>query len=613
MKNKNTNTLLGFVFLLFFLNYKSQYLVVGRDSISAEKFKSENTLGLGNSGIDKTINTYIEFKLLQQFALEKKADTLGYFKKKVADREMQLREASFYPKEIVQNALNQYFSANQVEKKIQIFFLEKSPTDATDYNKIYQEVKAGKISMEDAISRYTKQKADAFYVKPGSVDVLLDQELQTLPSGGYTQLINNSTIVAFAKLVEKRPSLGYLVFGTISYPNDQNAEKMKSQIYEALKTGKKFEEVAKLYGSTEAEKNKAGVIMGSPILPDAVYNALKEKKQGDYTEPILVGDKYYVFNIYSLIPYQKSARYDEMFIKDMMNSQFADIPYGKLIETLLKSNDYKEHPAFQKIKKSYQDYLTIKTNNTVLYEFGKKAFTYGELKKMLTEDFKNGDKLNPKQWAMFLDSKRNNDVFAEYSGTFLERKDIKENINALKQNLLADYLFSYWVDEELKKNPQLLDQYFMAHPEKYIWESRADARVAIIVDSSVEKEVNKAIEDPKNWENLQKKFYGKTNDKNQLMVYFEKGEMSENAEVFKIHHVPYAKGVHHVKLDNKTLIIAIDAILPSAPMTKEEASAQLKEDVTEDILNKTVKEQRSKTSIVIEPSFLKELSANFKK
>ena len=46
---------------------------------------------------------------------------------------------------------------------------------------------------------------------------------------------------------------------------------MISQIFEALYSGKKFEEVAQLYGSTEAEKKNAGVVIGSPVLPDVVY------------------------------------------------------------------------------------------------------------------------------------------------------------------------------------------------------------------------------------------------------------------------------------------------------------------------------------------------------
>lgn len=605
--------LLAFALFLAFISYKSQYLIIGKDSISAEKFKTENTYGLENSGIDKTVKSYIDFKLLQNFALDKKADTLSYFKKRMAEKEMQLREAYFYPSEVMQSSLQQYFSANQIEKKIQIFYIEKAESDATDYNKIYNEVKSGKITMEDAITTYTKQKPDAFFVKSGSLDVDLDKELQAMQTGSYTSLINSAKIVAFAKLLDKRPSLGYLVFGTISYPNNADAEKIKTNIYDALKSGKKFEEVAKLYGSTEAEKKKAGVVMGSPVLPDAVYEALKNKKQGEYTEPILLGEKYYVFNVYSLIPYQKSDRYDDMFIKDMMNSQFSEVPYNQLIDNLVKSKDYKEYPDFAKIKKSYADYLAFKNDNAVLYQFAQKNFKFGDLKKLLSENFKNGDKLTKEQWALFLDSKRDNDVFGEYSDSFLEKKEVQEELKKLKQNLLADYLFSYWIEEELKNNPKLMDDYFSAHKNQYVWESRADARVAIITDLSTEKEITKEIVNPKDWEALNKKYYGKTNDKNQLLVHFEKGEMSENADVFKIHKIPFGKGIHKVKIDDKLLVIAIDGILPSSPMTREEASEELKDDVTEDILNKTIAAQRSKTNVTVEPSFLKELSKNFKK
>ncbi len=601
-----------FVFL-FFLSYKSQYIIVGKDSISAEKFKTENKYGLENAGIDKTVKTYVNFKLLQQFALDKKADTLGYFKKKMFEKEQELKDAKFYPKEVIQSTLNQYLSSNLLEKKIQVFYVEKQDNDIKDYNKIYNDVKSGKISMEKAILQYTKQKPDAFYIKSGSIDVALDKELQTLQPGSVTKLVNTATVAAFAKLVDRRPSLGYIVFGAISYPKNDDAEKMKSQIYEALKSGKKFEEVAQLYGSTDNEKNNAGVVMGSPVLPENVYNVFKDKKQGEYSDPVLVGDKYYIFNIYSLIPYQNSDKYNEMFIKEMMNSQFADVAYEKLIESLIKSEDYKETADFAKIKKSYQDYLAFKNNDAVLYQYSKQNFTFNDLKRLITDHFKNADKLSNEQWTVFLEAKRGNDIFGVYTKDFFNKKEIKEELDNLKQNLLADFLFSYWIDDELRNNPQLTDEYYNAHKEKYMWEKRADARVAIITDPSVEKDITKEIKSPKNWEELNKKYYGKTNDKDQLLVHFEKGEMSENADVFKVHKVPFENGLHKVKIDDKILVIAIDGILAPSPMTKDEAAETLKEDVTEEILNKIIAEQNSKTKIIVEPSFLKALDNNFKK
>ena len=596
---------------LAFLSYKSQYLIIGKDSVSVQKFREENKYGLETAGINSSIKTYTDFKVLQQFAIDKKADTLSYFKAKMAEKNQQLREESFYPKPILQSALNEYLSANLVENKIQVFYVQKTENDTNDYKKIYDEVKNGTLKIEDAILKYSKLKAEPFFVKAGTVDIELEKELQSLQSGNYTKLINTPTLAAFAKLVERRPSLGYIIFGTISYPKS-DAEKMKTQIFEALKSGKKFEEVAKLYGSTDTEKNNAGIVMGSPVLPDEVYAAFKGKKEGEYTEPVLLGDKYFVFNIYSLIPYQNSEKHNKMFVKEMMSSQYSDVAYDKLVNSIVKSSKYKETPDFEKVKKSYQDFLNFKNDKAVLYQFGKTNFTFESLKKVIAENFKNADKLPADQWKYFVESKRNSDVFAAYSKDFSELPEIKSEMNKLKQNLLADYIFSYYIENELKK-PEILDEYYQKHKDKYVLESRADGRVAILTDLSVEKDITKEIENPKNWENLNKKYYGKLDGTQQLQVHFEEGEMSENADVFKIYKVPFQKGVHKVKMDKRLLIIAIDEILPPSQMSRQDAEQQLKTEVTEEILTKTIQEQRNKTKITLEPAFMADLEKNFKK
>ena len=596
---------------LAFLSYKSQYLIIGKDSVSVQKFREENKYGLETAGINSSIKTYTDFKVLQQFAIDKKADTLSYFKAKMAEKNQQLREESFYPKPILQSALNEYLSANLVENKIQVFYVQKTENDTNDYKKIYEEVKNGTLKIEDAILKYSKLKAEPFFVKAGTVDIELEKQLQSLQSGNYTKLINTPTLAAFAKLVERRPSLGYIIFGTISYPKS-DAEKMKTQIFEALKSGKKFEEVAKLYGSTDTEKNNAGIVMGSPVLPDEVYAAFKSKKEGEYTEPVLLGDKYFVFNIYSLIPYQNSEKHNKMFVKEMMSSQYSDVAYDKLVNSIVKSSKYKETSDFEKVKKSYQDFLNFKNDKAVLYQFGKINFTFESLRKVIAENFKNADKLPADQWKYFVESKKNSDVFAAYSKDFSELPEIKSEMNKFKQNLLADYIFSYYIENELKK-PEILDEYYQKHKDKYVLESRADGRVAILTDLSVEKDITKEIENPKNWENLNKKYYGKLDGTQQLQVHFEEGEMSENADVFKIYKVPFQKGVHKVKMDKRLLIIAIDEILPPSQMSRQDAEQQLKTEVTEKILTKTIQEQRNKTKITLEPAFMADLEKNFKK
>lgn len=173
---------LTFLLFLAFLNYQSQYLIIGKDSISVQKFKEDNKYGLETVGVQGTIKTYTDFKLLQQFALERKADTLSYFRAKMAEKDQQLREESFYPKPILQAALNEYLSANLVENKIQVFYVQKTENDPIDYKKIYDEVKNGTLKIEDAILKYSKLKAEPFFVKAGTVDIELEKELQSIQS-----------------------------------------------------------------------------------------------------------------------------------------------------------------------------------------------------------------------------------------------------------------------------------------------------------------------------------------------------------------------------------------------------------------------------------------------
>ena len=138
----------------------AQYMIIGKDSISLADFKKEYQYGLQNAGITKTIKATEDFILLQQFAAQKQIDTTAAFREKMMDKEGELRSKFFYPKQVVDPVLNQYL----------IFMVQKAEGDKNNYQQIYDEVKSGKMTMEDAISKYTKSGPKGIYIKPGSVD-----------------------------------------------------------------------------------------------------------------------------------------------------------------------------------------------------------------------------------------------------------------------------------------------------------------------------------------------------------------------------------------------------------------------------------------------------------
>ncbi len=600
-------------FAAFSTNLQAQYMIVGKDSISLANFKKEYKYGLENIGVEKTIKSTEDFLLLQQFAAEKKADTTAAFREKMGDREMELRKEFFFPKEIIDPILQDFIKDNQIEKKVQIFMVKRDPADTTDYQKVYEEVKAGKITMEDAITKYAKTETTAVFVKPGAIDNSLYQELKTLGDNAYTKLHKTAGFVSFAKVLASRPTLGYLVFGTISYPKDDNADAMKTKIYTDLKSGKTFPEVAKLYGANEHEKNNGGVVIGSPTLPDEVYAQLKNQKAGFYTpEPLLFGENYFIFNIYNVEPYAINPKNRDFFLREMNNTLYSELVQDKMVAFLKKDPSYKEFPDFATVKKSYAVFNTAK-DDAVLYQYKGYKTTVADIRKLVGEKKDEVSKLTPALWSEALGGVQQQDLMRFYSQEFTNQKAIKTELKEFQKGLFSDYVFSKYISDEIAKNPQWLTDYYNQHKTDFVWGNRAEGRVAIIADDKLVPEISKSMKDPKKWEELNKKYYGKLNDQKQILVHFEKGEMAENADVFTKYKVPFKTGVHQTKMEARELVIAIDKILPPTTMTQEEAAEMLKDAVTEQKLREIIATQKAKTTITIQPAFVTDLEKNFKK
>lgn len=591
----------------------AQYLIVGKDSISLADFKKDYDYGLKNNGIDKTISATQDFLLLQQFAAQKNIDTTMDFREKLGEKEGQLREKLFYPKNITDQVLNSYLKDNQTEKEVQIFMVAKAEGDANNYAQIYADVKSGKISMEEAITKYTKADPKPIYIKPGSIDNNLYDDLKNLPNNGYTALRTSPGFVAFAKVLNSRPSLGYIVFGTLTFPKNETSEATKAKIYADLKAGKTFQEVTKLYGGNEHEKENGGVVMGSPTLPNDVYELFKGKKTGYYTpEPILYGENYFVFNIYNVEPYVLTDKNRDFFMRDLTGSLYGENLQDKMLAYVKSDPTYKEFPDFGKAKKSFKDFYAL-PDSSLLYQYKKHKTTVADVKKIIGDKKSDAEKLTPELWSEAISGLNSQDVMNFYSEDFPEQKDIKKELTEFKKVLYSDYVFSKYLTQEITKHPEWLTEYYNKNKSKYVWGKRADGRVAIVADEKLNKEIAKEIKDPKNWEKLKAKFYGKLNDKKQVIVNFEKGEMSEDAEVFTKYKVPFKTGVHQTKMEQRDLIIAIDQILEPSQMTQEEASDLLKDAVTEEKLQEIIAQQKAKTNIVVQPEFMKDLQKNFKK
>lgn len=595
----------------------AQSLKVGNESISVAEFAKEYETGLKNQGVESTIDSYINYRIAQEFAKNKQVDTMRYFKSAVVQRLSELKKNDYFPKPLQDKFLTQYIADNKREYEVQVFFVNKEDGEKKDFQKIYNEVKSGALTMEKAIEENTKEDASPIFIKAGSLNWELDQEVHNLRGGEYSTLMNNDQYATFIKKIGERPSLGYLMFGAISYPNDSNAAAKKDSIYTALKSGESFQEVAKKFGSTPNEKQNGGAVMGSPVLPNDIYELMKTLKSGDYAKDAqLNGDKWYVFNLYAKRPYDISTPENrEFFMADMMNSQYGNRFYEEFLSQLKKSSLYKETPTAEKIKDSYVAFQKITNDKELLYSYNNQSFTIGDFKAQIEKHLDKVATMENLQWKNLVETINNNFLMSQYTMAYENKPEVKNEIDALKRNLHSDYFYSQYIIKKIKDSPELLTQFYNSHKDRYVKEAAAKGRVIIPINESDIAKFSELIKNKSNWEKLKAEYKDKKTANGEAVAVFHEGEMIESAEVFQKYKVPFKTGIYTAKIGNRTLIMANDEMIPGGQMTQEEALefGGLKDDVTSDLVRKTIEEQKSKTKIEIDPKFISALEKNFKK
>ena len=595
----------------------AQNIIVGQDKMPVSTFAKEYEVGLKNQGINETIDSYVNFKMAQNIAKAMKVDTTQYFRANVANRLNELKKSNYYPKELEDQFLNDYLAASQKESQVQVFYVKKTADDKTDYQKIYNDVKKGSLSMDNAIKDDAKGDPKPIYIKIGTLDWDLDKEVQKLPIGGISKLVDTSEYTAFVKKVAERPSMGYVIFGTVSYANDDQAAKKKEEIYAALAAKQPFQEITHKYGSNKNETDNGGAVMGSPALPDDVYAQMKTLKDGEYTKtPILQDNKYYIFYVYSRRPYSATTPENkEFFFADMMNSQYGNQFFDAFIQRLKKSPSYKETPFYTKAKTSYAEYAKLANDKDVLFSYAGKNFSVGDVKEQIKDHLSEASKMDDAQWGNLVTLMNNSFLMRGYNTEFESRPDVKAKVDEVAKNLYSNYFYTDYIRKQVDQHPEWMTSYYNAHKDKYKKEAAAKGRVIIPQSEADVEKFKKLIVNPADWSKLQTEYASKVDAKGEPVAKFNDGEMVESAEVFQKYKVPFKTGVYTAKIGGRTLIIANDEILPGGLYTEKEALEydDLKDDVTSDYIKKVLAEERAKVKVVIEPGFVSTLEKNFKK
>lgn len=589
----------------------SQYMVVGSDSVSLKDFKAENLENLQTIGVEKTLKSTQDFLLLQQIAKANKVDTTRAFRQRMNQTLAELREKHFYPESLKNKVLSNFVQDSKTERSVLVFTVEKSQLPF--YQTVYNQVVSGQITMQQALRTHLGSEQQPLYLKPGVVGHQMYADLKKLTPGTFTKLYDQGESIMFAQLVATRPSLGYMIFGSLGIDPSTSSQK-KQEILSQLRKGVPFNEITAKYGTTENEKNNGGVVLGSPTLPDAVYKALAGKTKGYFTtEPVVLAEKHFYFYIYDVVPYELNPNTRALFQREMMASNYQQLLEEELVALEKASGKYRESPAFAAVRTSFSGLKNTKNPSTVLVSYNGKDMTAGALLKQISQQVETPEKLTAEQWKKLLEMNTNSFVFQHYNVEFLSRPEVLTPLQQQRKMLYSEYIFTDYLRKQVEDNPSWVSEYYAKNKDKYLWEAHGKGRVAIVSDPKLVGEIKSSIKDPKQWEALKKRYEQKVDSKGVGLVHFEQGEMSKEADIFTKHQVPFTQGVHSAQLGERTVVVALDQIVAEKQMSLEESKDYIKDALTQQRLEQTLSLQRSSTKIIVDKAFMADLEKNFKK
>ena len=141
---------------------QSVLMTINNEIIDTDNFENNYRKSLELLGTDKTIDNYIDFNLLKQYALAKNLENSIGFKTELAKGANQLKDSLFYPSDLLEPILQDYYKKIVVEKKFQLlvfkneYLINKNETYKNKFLKaIIDSIDNDPLRFEKAISKYS--------------------------------------------------------------------------------------------------------------------------------------------------------------------------------------------------------------------------------------------------------------------------------------------------------------------------------------------------------------------------------------------------------------------------------------------------------------------------
>ena len=603
---------------------QSVLMTINNEIIDIDNFENNYRKSLELLGTDKTIDNYIDFNLLKQYALAKNLENSIGFKTELAKGANQLKDSLFYPSDLLEPILQDYYKKIVVEKKFQLlvfkneYLTNKNETYKNKFLKsIIDSIDNDPLRFEKAISKYSiltdfkkPSYLNIFALNKNVVDAIYNAPLNQI-----TTYVDENDNIYLILVSNERKYLGEVSLGQIYIPDTSRLGKIKiDKVYKELKQGESFSKIKDKVFKNYNVLNKNNILSNEEVYT-YVVNQIKSEPNNipDYSHPINLEGGYVICEYFFNDNYDSYSIARKKIYNRLKKSEEINRLNDLLVLRLKKQPFYKENfihlsNFISSLPQSYNQFndFTIPNNETIITIGDSYTLTLNDILVNLKK-YLNSENYFERNHLIYdyLNKWEKEYILEFYTAHFFEFNTTKEDYENLKNQLLIKYALNLIAYEA--QNDKIGQKKFL-HNEaaRLTWKERIEGTFYYCLNSDIETKVLNWLKNKKSVNFIKNQF----EDKREELI-IEEGKKTRESLNLPVNK-KLTKGLYIVDSKNRRLIINIKKIIKNDKMSLDDLQKYYLNEYIDYKTSQTIKLLKEKAIVTMDSNQVKRLKDIYK-
>jgi len=570
---------------------------------------------------DDYLDLFIDFKLKLKEAKDLKLDTVKNYQTELSKYREQLIEPYLQNPEATERLAKEAYQRTLNEVNVSHILIQLQPNalpkdTIAAYHKIItaRDKIIGGVPFEKAAIEYSEDPSvknnggNLGYFSAFSMVYAFENAAYNTNVGEVSMPFRTQFGYHIMKVNDKRQSKGEREVAHIMIKNNPEdslyAKDKIFEIYNKLIQGDDFSKIAKEHSDDLSSAKKGGVLpkfgSGKMIKPfdDTAFGL---KNEDDFSEPFPTKYGWHILKLlkkYPIESFESLQIYLESKIKSGNRSKLLDKDLARKI-----AKNYTIKEDILALSAFYVEDKEEMNSNAALFSINEENY--------LAKDFYNYYKNEKNKTTNQIYNNYKNVSVINYYKDHLEETNNEFSViyQEYKDGLLLFDLLQKNIWEKSEKDSVGLTQYFNMHKDDYVWEKRAELRIASCTRSEKAELVKKYLKENKTTDSIKKT----VNEGATIHVLFTTGTLEEGSSKFPKNY-RITKGVSEIynPEKNQYVIIDVNKIIEPVNKTLEETRGEVINDYQKELEEKWIIDLRTKYKVKMNRKNLKKLKRQFK-